>query len=234
MVVSREGFTLIELLVVVAIIAVLAAILFPVLAQAKAAARKAGDVSHLRQAALAAAQYGADYDERWPTHSREGDFLVPEEFEAPSGYAVENWAVAEEPNYAKLLLAYTGGSGLFKSPASAGWSPQADPQAFDRPTNYAYNGFNIARSASEAPDPSGIALLWSYAYQTPWAMANPAPSPEGAIQGWFRVAPPHLREGNAKGQFGVAFIDGHVEIKKRDAWQTQTEEDLKELTIWVY
>ena len=45
----RRGFTLIELLVVSAIIAILAAILFPVFAQAREAARKASCASNLKQ-----------------------------------------------------------------------------------------------------------------------------------------------------------------------------------------
>jgi prepilin-type N-terminal cleavage/methylation domain-containing protein/prepilin-type processing-associated H-X9-DG protein len=58
-----RGFTLIELLVVVAIIAILAAILFPVFARAREAARKATCVSNLRQIGMAAMQYSQDYDE---------------------------------------------------------------------------------------------------------------------------------------------------------------------------
>ena len=46
---TRRAFTLIELLVVIAIIAILAAILFPVFAQAKAAAKKAVDLSNQKQ-----------------------------------------------------------------------------------------------------------------------------------------------------------------------------------------
>ena len=41
----RSGFTLIQLLVVIAIILILAAIIFPVFARAREAARKAGTVA---------------------------------------------------------------------------------------------------------------------------------------------------------------------------------------------
>jgi len=64
---GKRGFTLIELLVVSAIIAILAAILFPVFVRAREAARKATCLSNLKQIALAAIMYAQDYDEVLPT-----------------------------------------------------------------------------------------------------------------------------------------------------------------------
>jgi prepilin-type processing-associated H-X9-DG protein/prepilin-type N-terminal cleavage/methylation domain-containing protein len=61
------GFTLMELLVVIAVIVTLAAILFPVFAQARACARQATCASHLRQIAQAGLIYLGDYDERFPS-----------------------------------------------------------------------------------------------------------------------------------------------------------------------
>lgn len=59
---SRRAFTLIERLVVIAIIAILAAILFPVFAQAKAAAKKTACLSGEKQLGLGAQMYLADND----------------------------------------------------------------------------------------------------------------------------------------------------------------------------
>ena len=61
----RPGFTFIDLLVVIAIIAILAAILFPVFAKAREKARQASCQSNNKQIGLAFAQYTQDYDERY-------------------------------------------------------------------------------------------------------------------------------------------------------------------------
>ncbi len=60
---GRRAFTLIELLVVISIIAILAAILFPVFSRARENARRSACLSNSKQIALAVAQYTQDYDE---------------------------------------------------------------------------------------------------------------------------------------------------------------------------
>ena len=62
----RKAFTLIELLVVIAIIAILAAILFPVFTQAKVAAKKASDLSNVKQLNTSAQIYMSNVDDMMP------------------------------------------------------------------------------------------------------------------------------------------------------------------------
>jgi prepilin-type N-terminal cleavage/methylation domain-containing protein len=63
----KKAFTLIELLVVIAIIAILAAILFPVFAQAKTSAKRASDLSNVKQLNLALIMYSGDNEDVYPS-----------------------------------------------------------------------------------------------------------------------------------------------------------------------
>ena len=65
---SSEGFTLIELLVVIGIIAILAALLFPVFARARETAQKTTCTSNLRQIGIAFGMYIQDWDEAFPNN----------------------------------------------------------------------------------------------------------------------------------------------------------------------
>ncbi len=68
--IDRHGFTLIELLVVVAIIAILAAMLFPVFAQAREKARSITCLSNMRELGMAASMYVDDSDGYYPQSKR--------------------------------------------------------------------------------------------------------------------------------------------------------------------
>ena len=61
---ARAAFTLIEILVVISIIAILAAILFPVFGRVRENARRTSCLSNLRQIGLGLQQYTQDYDEQ--------------------------------------------------------------------------------------------------------------------------------------------------------------------------
>lgn len=62
----KRGFTLIELLIVIAIIAILAAILFPVFGRVKESGRRSKCLGNLRQIGTALALYADDYKDRYP------------------------------------------------------------------------------------------------------------------------------------------------------------------------
>lgn len=114
-----RGFTLIELCFVISIIAVLAAILFPVFARARESARRTTCASNLSQIGAALNVYAQTYDGRYP--KRDNDFrpLYPytsnaDVFYCPSDptehVSSERWAASRKPD--ELLYSsyvYRGG-----------------------------------------------------------------------------------------------------------------------------
>ena len=124
---ARTGFTLIELLVTTTIVAVIAAILFPVFATVRERGRRTVCQSNLKQIALATQQYVQDNEGSYP--------------------AVHNWAYAAE--------LYTKNIDIFRCPDAPPDEPHIEslvdfscvsapcqldaPYDVSHPVNYIYN-----------------------------------------------------------------------------------------------
>src|ERR1700680_3171495 len=103
----RSAFTLIELLVVVAIIAILAAILLPVFAQAREKARQATCLSHEKQLGTAVLLDQPDY------HDPSSFYATPAAPSQSRTGAVLPTADSVNPvRWYNALLPYTRSSGL--------------------------------------------------------------------------------------------------------------------------
>jgi prepilin-type N-terminal cleavage/methylation domain-containing protein/prepilin-type processing-associated H-X9-DG protein len=85
----QRGFTLIELMVVVAVITIVAAILFPVFSAAREKARQVSCISNIQQLGKATMLYAQDYDETYPlgliSCSNGGHFWTEWNAESPDG-----------------------------------------------------------------------------------------------------------------------------------------------------
>lgn len=129
---TRSAFTLIELLVVVAIIAVLAAILFPVFAQAKAAAQATTCLSNLKQVGLGTTMYANDHDDTLP-------------MDGHSGGMEGSWLVTLQP-YVRTALLYR-----CPSDRSVNFDRPLPGRLLKRRTSY---GTNFYMTAADPENPS--------------------------------------------------------------------------------
>ena len=62
----KKGFTLIELLIIIAVVAIITAALFPILAKAREKARETTCISNQKQIATAVMMYTQEHDEKMP------------------------------------------------------------------------------------------------------------------------------------------------------------------------
>ena len=79
---QRQGFSLIEILVVIAIIAILAGMIFPVFSAARSKARSTRCLANLKQLGMSVEMYSADWDELYPFAKDVADHWVPEQWDA--------------------------------------------------------------------------------------------------------------------------------------------------------
>lgn len=137
----RGAFTLIELLVVVAIISLLAAILFPVFSQARERARRSSCASNFRQIGLGMMQYAQDYDETMPLFSYNG-------FGGYNG--------ADGARWADLIQPYLKSTQIFDCPSGTKTTALYSGGQYLDITTYSY-GF-VTPSTSELVGVAGRSL----------------------------------------------------------------------------
>src|SRR5262249_33021952 len=115
--IGKAAFTLIELLVVIAIISILASIMLPALARAKAAGKKTSCLNNVRQIGLVYQGFLADNGDRFPAYvtERTAPAGTPDTPEARAAYSCR-----------QILIPYiTSGTNVFKCPDGKPW---LDPQ----------------------------------------------------------------------------------------------------------
>jgi prepilin-type N-terminal cleavage/methylation domain-containing protein/prepilin-type processing-associated H-X9-DG protein len=225
---DRQGFTLIELLVVIAIIAILAALLVPVLSRAKLKAQGVYCLNNLKQLQLAIIMYPSDNQERFPENPGAGTSLN-------SWVAgVMSWDNLTQPNLENtntyFLMAGEIGpyvsrnTGIFKCPADT------VPGALGpRVRSVSMNGFvgdvnNIANYISgQTPGWQRFLKIGDLAVigaVNTWVLLDECPDSINDSFFAVRMQPnatakwTDVPASTHNGAGGFSFADGHSEIKK--------------------
>jgi prepilin-type N-terminal cleavage/methylation domain-containing protein/prepilin-type processing-associated H-X9-DG protein len=165
----RGGFTLIELLVVIAIIAILAAILLPVLANAKLKATQAYCLNNQKELAMAWIMYlGDNRDTLLEAYTASGASIFPNAsvadgfwgvnksfppFTGPSGTADEGVALQNIQSCLmtnNLLFQYAGNVGSYHCPGDVRFNQPIGNDSNNN-INWAYDSYAITENVEDAP-----------------------------------------------------------------------------------
>ncbi len=140
----RRAFTLIELLIVIAIIAVLAAILLPVLSKAKEQGRGTACLSNLRQIGVALQIYVQENDNRMPVMY---DTLLTTNGTPVTNLAAIDLVLTNHLGSPRILRCPSDDKSLFeKTGSSYSWNFLLNGQPADQ-----LKAFSISLESHEAP-----------------------------------------------------------------------------------
>jgi prepilin-type N-terminal cleavage/methylation domain-containing protein/prepilin-type processing-associated H-X9-DG protein len=121
---ARYGFTLIELLVVIAVIAILAAILLPVLNKGKQAAQNVSCLNNLQQLEMCCHTYSVDNNDFLPPNEAGGLVSAPSSTNDPSIITNVSWCPGIAPLDATtaaveagLIYPYNNSPGIYHCPS---------------------------------------------------------------------------------------------------------------------
>ena len=219
------GFTLIELLVVVAIISLLAAILFPVFARARENARRASCLSNVHQIALGMIQYTQDYDERLPRMSICGGPSLEDGYPAPSGCGTGTYFHL----WQDVIYPYVKSTQVFNCPSApiksyySGYTTFYDGH-YNQSINYGYNfylnlddsGNQVGRNLASIPQTGNTVMVAeSSEYRVdpdPKCISGHLP-PSWSDNDWCTTSGSNTGDppvGRHFDRVSIAFVDGHA------------------------
>jgi type II secretory pathway pseudopilin PulG len=189
-------------LVVIAIIAILAALLFPVLAKAREKARETSCASNLKQLGHAFSLYTEQWDETYPWAINNSDYTRPksapensptnpDKLKAKLQRTVGSEAVFRCPSDSGSLLGPSDATGepMYETVGNSYWYPALDGNG---------NPVRAGKTEADFPDPSSRGLL-----SDSWAWHQEQKGPGGLGKGAGLV---------------TLYVDSHVKLTRLDDW----------------
>lgn len=200
---ERKAFTLIELLVVIAIIAILAAILFPVLSQARARAHDVSCLSNARQLGMGLGMYLTDHDDVL--------FFFGHDVDLSRANTTTPFTATRENRWWNQILPYTkNNGGLLVCPADTGRLPHSSENGTSGrplvPRSYVANRALEALPVSALEFPSNYIMVTEKDKQFDDSWFEP---PKNLYpKSGFLV--PVLAMDRHSGGANATFVDGHA------------------------
>jgi len=236
MVSSKRGFTLIELLVVIAIIAILAGLLLPALAKAKARALDTSCKNNVRQLAIAFVTYVGDFEDCMPTAGSQSALgAQPEDWLWWQQQAVGGRPSLRDKNKSAIVPYVSGyNPAFFRCPADKDalareerWKANPSQEVYFY--SYSLNGFGPEGMASFiSKDRSQIRLV-KYAtfknHAQKVMLAEERSNPTGDPNDGRWVPPGNVLSERHNGRSNAGFADGHVEGIKPEFCNNQNPQN---------
>lgn len=210
---GTHGFSLVELLFVLAIISLLAALLFPVFLTVRGKARQTVCSSNLRQVGMSITMYAQDNDSLFPHAVDPSDRAAPASWSSFPDFASK---ISQIGLLHQVLQPYVNSPQIFACPADIGFfAPDfsgvildAFPTSYEKyGTSYYYRTEIAARRAGEMsfPFPAQLNVLFD------------------GVGHWHGTLLP------LEQRYNVLFADGHVKNVNRpqinEAWKTPVQGD---------